>query len=45
MHNIRFDSERNALIYTYEAEDYRYLDLMHARLGISWDSEDRLIKP
>lgn len=44
MHNIRFDSERNALIYTYEAEDYRYLDLMHARLGISWDSEDRLIK-
>ena len=44
MHSIRFEADQNALVYIYEAEDYRYLDLMRARLGVSWDSEDRLIK-
>lgn len=44
MHSIRFETDQNALIYIYEAEDYLYLDLMRARLGVSWDSEDHLIK-
>lgn len=44
MHSITFDSDQDALIYTYEADDYRYLDLMCAGLGVSWDNSNHLIK-
>lgn len=44
MHNITFDADQDTLVYTYEADGYRYLDLMCAELGVSWSSENHLIK-